>query len=160
MTYIIRNMSPSEYPLLADFLYEAIYRKDDSIIVPRSILDKPELQVYYENFGQEKEDSCLCAEVHKQIVGAVWVRNINGYGQLDDTTVELAISLYKEFRGQGIGSAMMVQMLHRLQQAGYKRVSLAVQKENYAYHMYLALGFHTVQEMVEEVLMVYDFDTD
>lgn len=93
-------------------------------------------------------------------MGAVWVRNINGYGQLDDTTVELAISLYKEFRGQGIGSAMMVQMLHRLQQAGYKRVSLTVQKENYAYPMYLALGFHTVQEMVEEVLMVYDFDTD
>lgn len=45
------------------------------------------------------------------MVGAVWVRNIHGYGDLDDETPEFAISLYKEYRGYGIGTELMRQML-------------------------------------------------
>lgn len=107
MKYTIREMKQSEYHLLDDFLYEAIFKRDETNLIPRAIIQKPELQVYIKNFGKEKDDYCLCAEVEGKIVGAVWVRNIKGYGSIDDDTPEFAISLYKAFRGYGIGTEMM-----------------------------------------------------
>lgn len=157
MNYIIRQMKASEYPLLEDFLYEAIFQKENSILAPRSILSKPELQVYIKDFGSHKDDHCLCAEVDKKIVGAVWVRVIDGYGHLDQATPEFAISLYKEYRGHGIGTDLMKHMLTHLKKSGYSKASLAVQKKNYAFGMYQALGFEIIDENAEEYIIVYHF---
>ena len=96
MNYLIREMHPKEYPLLEDFLYQAIYQPDKTNLAPRSIIKKPELQVYIKDFGTKKDDYCFCAEVDGKIVGAVWVRNINGYGSVDNNTVEFAISVFDE----------------------------------------------------------------
>lgn len=51
-------------------------------------------------------------------------------------TPSLAVSLYKEYRGQGIGSQLMVKMLELLKKQGCERTSLAIQKANYAVKMY------------------------
>lgn len=155
MKYIIRKMQLQEYTLLEDFLYEAIFQTDETNLLPRSIIKKPELQVYIENFGSKKDDFCLCAEVDGKIVGAVWVRNIKGYGSVDEITPEFAISLYKEFRGFGIGTEMMKMMLTHLRQSGYSKTSLAVQKVNYAVKMYLNVGFQIIDENEEEYIMVH-----
>lgn len=40
MNYKIREILSCEYYLLEDFLYEAIFKKDESIIVPRDIINK------------------------------------------------------------------------------------------------------------------------
>lgn len=136
MNYIIREMKPQEYPVLEDFLYEAIFKRDETVIVPRSIIEDPLLQVYIKDFGAMRDDYCLCAEVRGKIVGAVWVRNINGFGNIGDDTPEFAISLYKEYRGKGIGTKLMREMLGLLSTKGCKKASLAVQKDNYALRMY------------------------
>lgn len=158
MKYLIRALKPSEYGVLEDFLYEAIFQPDESNLAPRSILEKPELQVYIQGFGESETDDCLCAVVDDKIVGAVWVRNIKGYGSIDETTPEFAISLYKEYRGHGIGTNLMKQMLLRLQEKKYQKASLAVQKKNYAVNMYLAVGFRILAETEEEYLMVHDLN--
>ena len=155
MEYIIRAMKPYEYDYLRDFLYEAIFQPDKSNLVPKSIIDKPELRVYIEDFGSAKDDYCLCAESEGKIVGAVWVRNINGYGSIDKNTVEFAISLYPDFRGYGIGTNMMRRMLQYLIHEGYRKASLAVQKNNYASKMYLNVGFEIVDENDEEYIMIH-----
>ena len=107
MNYIIREMHPNENPLLEDFLYQAIYQPDKTNLAPRSIIEKPELQVYIKDFGTKKDDYCFCAEADGKIVGAVWVRNINGYGSVDNNTVEFAISVFDEYQKMGIGTALM-----------------------------------------------------
>ncbi|MCH5258987.1 MAG: GNAT family N-acetyltransferase [Lachnospiraceae bacterium] len=154
MNYTIREMNTTEYPLLNDFLYEAIFIPDGVEVPPKSIINSPELQVYVSDFGTQEHDRALLAEVNGKVVGAVWVRIMNDYGHIDDTTPSFAISLYKEYRGQGIGTAMMQKMLTTLKNAGYKQASLSVQKANYAANMYLKLGFETVSENEEEYIMV------
>lgn len=111
MDYFIRKMQPCEYGLLENFLYEAIFQPDETNLAPKSIIQNPELQVYIQDFGNKEDDYCFCAEVDGTIVGAVWVRNINGYGTIDNVTPEFAISIYKEFRGYGIGTELMKKML-------------------------------------------------
>lgn len=107
VNYAIRPVAASEIPILNDFLYEAIFIPEGTEIPPRDIIYKPELQVYVSEFGQRKDDHCLVATVDNEIVGAIWVRIMNDYGHVDDDTPSLAISLYKEYRGQGFGTELM-----------------------------------------------------
>lgn len=160
MTYNIREISESEYSVLEDFLYEAIFIPEGVEAPPREIIYKPELQVYIKSFGTQNDDYCLVAEVDNKIVGAVWVRIMNDYGHIDDQTPSLAISIYKDFRNNGIGTALMKNMLALLKNQGYKRASLAVQKQNYAVKMYKNVGFKIVGENDEEYIMICDFTED
>lgn len=154
MDYTIRQIDESEYPLLNDFLYEAIFIPDGVTPPPKSIINSPELQVYVKGFGEQPHDTALVAEAEGKVVGAVWVRVMNDYGHIDDDTPSFAISLYKEYRGFGIGTALMSALLDVLKENGYKRASLAVQKENYALKLYLKAGFEIIGENKEEYIML------
>lgn len=153
MEYIIREIKEREYPVLASFLYEAIFIPEGEAKPPKSIIEKPELQLYISGFGKE-HDRCLVADTGNKIAGAVWTRIINDYGHIDDETPSLAISLYKEYRNMGIGTGLMAAMLKLLKDNGYKQVSLSVQKANYADSMYKKAGFEVVNENKEEYIMV------
>ena len=150
----IRKLRDDETELLKDFLYEAIFIPEGMEPPDRSIVEQPELSLYYERFGNGPADNCLVAEVDGKVVDAVWTRIMNDYGHVDDETPSFAISLYKEYRGQGIGTAMMRKVLELLKSQGWKKASLAVQKANYAVRMYEAVGFRTVNENDEEYIMV------
>ena len=156
MEYIIREINQTEYSLLDDFLYEAIFIPNGTQPPERSIINLPELQVYVADFGKEKDDICFLAEVGGKVVGAVWVRVMNDYGHIEDGVPSFAISLYKEYRGYGIGTALMRRMLCELKQRGYEKASLSVQKANYAVQMYLNVGFEILNEHEEEYIMVCD----
>ncbi len=154
MDYTIRPISAGEVRLLQDFLYEAIFVPEGLPAPPKSIINQPELQVYIAGFGKKKDDIGLIAEVDKRAVGAVWVRIMNDYGHIDNDTPSFAISLYKDYRGFGIGTNLMKKMLHILKDRGYKQASLAVQKTNYAVRMYQKTGFEIVGENEEEYIML------
>ena len=154
MNIIIRKLRNNETELLKEFLYQAIFIPEGVKPPDRSIINLPELSLYYENFGSGPADNCLVAEVDDKIIGAVWTRIMNDYGHVDDETPSFAISLYKDYRSKGIGTSMMREMLKLLRDQGYKKASLAVQKANYAVRMYEAVGFSIVDENVEEFIMV------
>ncbi len=156
MQFEIRPLTPEEYPILEDFLYEAIFIPEGITPPPREIIRQPELQVYIREFGTSPHDRALGAIAEGRVIGAVWVRIMDDYGHVDAQTPSFAISLYPAFRGQGIGTALMQSMLAELKGAGYRQASLSVQKENYAARMYRKLGFRTIAETDEEYLMVYD----
>lgn len=154
MNYTIREIAESEYRVLEDFLYEAIFISKGVSAPPREIIYKPVLQVYIAEFGKKLGDLALVAETDNKIIGAVWVRIMNDYGHIDDETPSFAISLYREYRNKGIGTALMKSMLNKLKNAGYRQASLAVQKENYAVKMYKKVGFEIVDENNEEYIMI------
>lgn len=155
----IRPLHPEEAHLLHNFLYEAIYLPEGTPPPPRSVIHLPELQVYIQNFGTQPDDHCLVAETSNNVVGAVWVRQMNDYGHVDDHTPSLAISLYKDFRGHGVGTRLMKGMLDLLYGKGYRQVSLSVQKANPAVRLYARLGFETVKETEEEYIMICNLST-
>lgn len=154
MDFTIREIQKQDYPLLDNFLYEAIFVPEGIEPPPKTIITSPELQIYIERFGDLKDDWGLVAEIDGKIVGAVWVRIMNDYGHIDDETPSLAISLYKEYRSLGLGTALMKEILALLKTHGYKQVSLSVQKANYAAKLYLKVGFEIVRENEEEYIMV------
>ena len=150
----LREIRDNEIELLQDFLYEAIFIPEGVEPPARDIIEQPELKLYYEDFGKGTADYCIVADDDGRVIGAAWTRIMNDYGHVDDATPSFAISLYKDYRGQGIGTQLMKDMLALLKEKGYERASLAVQKANYAVLMYEKVGFRTVDENDEEFIMV------
>jgi ribosomal protein S18 acetylase RimI-like enzyme len=157
MDMIIRPLTKDEYPLLEEFLYEAIYQPDGEPKLAHEIIYRPEIFLYIDDFGRPG-DRCLAAEVDGQVVGAVWVRIFSseqkGYGTLDAQTLELSISLKQGYLGRGIGTGLMQAMLTLLRSEGVARVSLSVQKENPAARLYRSLGFEIVEALHDEYIML------
>ena len=151
---MIRKLYPEEADLLRDFLYEAIFIPEGVEPPTRDIVERPELRIYYDDFGTGPADHCLVAEAAGRVVGAAWVRIMNDYGHVDDETPSFAISLIPEYRGRGIGTRLMKEMLTMLKDCGFKQTSLAVQKANYAVRMYKEVGFKIIDENDEEFIMV------
>ena len=138
MTCEIRHMKRSERPLLESFLYEAIFVPEGfEGEIPHSVVhDDPKCRAAFEDFGALPDDRAIVAVAGDKVVGACWVRTTDEYGHIDSATPSFSISLYKAYRGQGIGTAMMRAMLDELKDAGYPRASLSVQKENPALRLY------------------------
>lgn len=157
----IRPIEGREVPLLEDFLYEAIYIPEGyTEEIPRNIIfNDPLLCTSIEGFGTKPDDRCLVAEISGKVVGACWTRITNECGHTDDETPSFAISIYKDYRGKGIGTALMAEMLDLLRDEGFARASLSVQKENLpAIHVYEKVGFEIVGDGFDESewLMICD----
>ena len=157
MSCLIRPMKENEYPLLEDFLYEAVFQKEGRKKAPRSIIRSPALYVYIEGFGTRKGDLCFCIEKDGNVVGAAWTRLMHGFGHVDDETPELAVSLYTTSRGRGLDTALIRRMLRELQARGYRRTSLSVHKANPAAALYIRLGYRVAREQGEDMVMEYVF---
>lgn len=150
----IRKIHPDEYGLLREFLYQAIYLPEGAPPPPHSVVDLPELQIYIAGFGTHSSDDCLVAEAEGTVVGAAWSRIMEDYGHIDSSTPSLAISLLPGYRGLGIGTQLLNGLLLLLQENGYLRASLSVQKENPALRLYERAGFRILAEKDTEYLML------
>lgn len=155
--YQIRALHPGELPLLRTFLYEAVFLPDGANPLPRDIIDQPELAVYHEGFGRPG-DHALVAQVGGKPAGMAWSRVFpgpeKGYGTVDAHTPELSVAVLKDYRGRGIGTALLEEMLRLLNERGYGQASLSVQKDNPAHHLYRRLGFSVRRESAADYIMV------
>ena len=147
LNFTIRFIEKSEIPQLTKFFYEAIFIPEGQDKPDPSIIELPELSVYYKDFGKQ-DDICFVAETEGTLMGAIWTRIFEetepGYGYVDAKTPELSMSVLKEYRNKGIGSELLKTMINELMQGGYDQVSLSVDTINYAYPMYKKFGFTTL----------------
>lgn len=156
MNTIIRKIRSEEHDLLREFLYHAIYLPQGVEPPSQSVIDLPELQVYLADFGTRPGDHCIVAEAAGKVVGAAWCRIMEDYGHIDNDTPSLAISLLPKYRGLGVGTRLLNGLLLLLQENGYLRASLSVQKENPALRLYERAGFRILAEKGTEYLMLRD----
>lgn len=152
--YLIRKLHNDETNYLDEFLYQAIFVPGGQPLPSRAVLSLPELSLYTKAFGSQNGDLALVAVVKEQLVGAIWVRFMKDYGYLDDFTPSLAMSVLPEYRGRGIGKALLIALLNRLKSEGVRQVSLSVQKENFAVNLYQDVGFTVHLERADDLLMV------
>jgi len=151
MSITIREITKTEYPLLDNFLYTAIYLPPGEEPPPKEVIFDPKIYIYVDGFGDKPGDYGVVAEQNGKIIGAAWTRIIPAYGNIDDNTPELAISVLPEFRGQNIGTLLMTKLFELLGERGYKRTSLSVQKDNPAVRFYRRLGYVITEEKLDHV---------
>jgi len=144
MKPILYFLRSSEHKIATDMLHYAA-RLDD---VQKTLEDFPELSIYEKFYGLSHSDLGVYALADSEIAGAAWIRLLkesdapNAY--VDEVTPILTIGLKPKFRGQGIGSALLEQLL---QEAGalYEQVSVSVVQNSPAVRLYERLGFKRLE---------------
>ena len=154
----IRELRADEVSFLKDMLYAAIaWNPERQLPLPKAeLLDLPQLRIFHEDWGREG-DTALVAELDGQPVGLVWYRffteDVHGEGFVDEATPEVAIAVVEGQRGNGVGAALMQAIHERARADGVARVSLSVDHDNPARHLYERLGYVDVAEGDERMVL-------
>jgi ribosomal-protein-alanine N-acetyltransferase len=139
---VIRPAGTQDIPFLRDMLRHAYYaRWGNEADVP--------LERYVSGWGR-RGDNALVAIDEFQPVGAAWYRLFDedepGYGFVDKDTPELTIAVVPSRRGRGLGEQLLEALLERARQDRFAAVSLSVEPDNPALHLYEKHGFSKVGE--------------
>lgn len=135
--YFLRS---SEQKIATDMLRYAL-RLD---LLGKTLDDLPALRIYEKQYGLSHKDLGLYALAGHEVAGAAWIRLLDeasgAAGFVDKATPLLTIGVKPPFRGRGIGSAMLEQLLL---EAGalYEQISVSVRSDSPAVRFYERFGF-------------------
>jgi ribosomal protein S18 acetylase RimI-like enzyme len=156
-TYTLKAMEANDEAVLSEMLYQAIFVPEGSVPPSREVVHLPALSKYIEDFGRPGDLGYVALNEIEQPVGAAWLRLLTGankgYGYVNDETPELTVAVMPDYRGQGLGTALLECLLENAR-AKYQSVSLSVWLENPAYRLYQRLGFETVKQNPNDVVML------
>ena len=157
MNILIRPYQSEDFHFLVDMFYQSLYVPEGKDEYDRSILEKPELQKYYVDWGR-LSDYGFVASNDQENIGAVWTRFFSkedpGYGFVEACYPEVGIAVKPEYRGKGIGSRLLTHISQHLRTQKIPGVSLSVDRRNPAYHLYLKQNFVPVKETENSVTML------
>jgi ribosomal protein S18 acetylase RimI-like enzyme len=114
----------------------------------------PYLRTYVHHWGRMAGDLGVIARHGSgRALGAAWLRLSHGgstWRVADQATPELATAVLPQARCQGIGTAMMHELI-RLAAQSYRQITLSVRRKNPALRFYKRLGFAELSTMKNRV---------
>lgn len=139
--YFLRS---SEQKIATDMLKYA-YRLDT---LDKNVEDFPELEIFSKFYGLSSKDLGLYALSEHNIAGAAWIRVLkkedNAIGFVNEATAVLSIGVKPEFRGKGIATAMLEQLLLEVG-ALFEYISVSVLNHEKALSYFKTFGFIEVE---------------
>jgi GNAT superfamily N-acetyltransferase len=147
--FTIRPAVAADESVLWQMLFYAAHMHDEPGKTVTDAQQNPALAIYAQDWGRAGDMGSI-AVCEGRAVGAAWLRlfpaNAKAYSKTDDTTPELAIAVQPDFTGQGIGTALMQNLL-TMAKSRYQVVALNVRADNPAVRLYQRLGFEIVGTM-------------
>jgi len=124
-------------------IYYAAHMELDGAEHTRAVKEHPYVCRYVRGWGIPDDIGVVGYERGKR-VGAVWSRLLTGenrtYGCVDDRTPELAAAVLPEYKGRGVGTALLRAHFQTVKHL-YRAVTLVVRTDNPAHRLYLREGF-------------------
>jgi GNAT superfamily N-acetyltransferase len=153
----IRSLSARDTAFLEEMLYLAIFIPPCQPPLDREILKLPEIRRYVENWGRVGDSGLMALDGEKP-AGAVWLRlwqgEEKGYGYVSENIPELTIAMLPEYRGQGIGTLLLKRVIEAAL-GSFPAISLSVEIQNPALHLYERIGFIDVSEEEGSQTMIF-----
>ena len=142
MEYNIRALMNGDDSIVWKML---MYASHESSL--ETVQKQPQLSRYAIDWGR-MGDMGFVAWFDEQSIGAAWLRfwseDDKGFGYVDDSIPELAMAVLPEYRGQGIGTKLLMQVLQSAKNT-YPAVSLNVRANNRVINLYQRTGFVKVE---------------
>ncbi|NQT26000.1 GNAT family N-acetyltransferase [candidate division KSB1 bacterium] len=158
----ITPLTSKDTAFLEEISYHAIYLPPGQKPYPREIIKERSLWKYIDSWGKETDRGLIAVlQSNSEKVGAIWMRIFSkenpGYGFVAEDIPELSIAVLPEYRGQGIGTMLLEEML-KIAERRYRAVSLSVSIENMANRLYKRLGFKVVQQTSDSYVIIKTFE--
>ena len=144
-SWSIRRAAAGDGEFLADMLVEAVnWSPEWKPKSRRRVLAAPRTARYIAGWPRDT-DLGVIAEAGREPVGAAWVRffpaSDPAYGFVGPDVPELTIGVAASWRGRGVGRALLRAIAASAAEAGTGRISLSVERENFARRLYLSEGY-------------------
>jgi ribosomal protein S18 acetylase RimI-like enzyme len=157
----LRDARAEDASFLADMLVVAAdWRGNRTPRGADDILRIPEFAHYI--VGWPRPGDCGVVAEDRKPVGAAWFRFLplrdRGFGYIADAIPEITIGVRQEHRGRGIGERLLRRLLDRARDTNISAVSLSVEDDNPATHLYERLGFVQVHHAEGAATMVIHLD--
>lgn len=143
--YHIRDAGPADTLALSEALVEAA-NWDSRHVIPRvGVLSDPIRSRYLAGWPRPGDGGVVAETLDGEVVGAAWYRLLSvdrpGLGYVATGVPELTLGVRPMWRAQGVGRALLQALLRKAAAAGYARISLSVERGNFAQRLYRSEGF-------------------
>lgn len=156
--WVIRRATAGDGSFLADMLVEAVNWSPEWKPRSRKRILADHRTAHYISGWPRDTDLGVIAEADggaggggadgDEPAGAAWLRFFPaadpGYGFVAEDVPELSIGVAAGWRGRGLGRALLRAMADEARAAGLRRISLSVERKNYAQRLYLSEGYRIV----------------
>jgi GNAT superfamily N-acetyltransferase len=154
----LRPAKPQDGDFLADMLVEAVNWSPEWKKRSRSRVLSYAATARYITGWPRQTDLGVIAETDAGPAGAAWLRFFPaaepGYGFVAPEIPELTIGVARPWRGQGIGRVLLGAIASQASAAGLQKISLSVERKNFAQKLYLSEGYQIVDSGSDSDTMV------
>lgn len=120
----------------------------------------PNLHHYVAGWMRTGDMGVIATDRTKSPVGAVWLRHFSpddpGYGYVCPDVPELSIGVLGQWRGRGVGRALLRAQVHQARVRGLPTLSLSVERANPAAGLYVSEGWRVIQSGRDSDTMVLE----
>lgn len=143
--YRVRPADQADGTFLGDMLVEAVNWRRGAARARVDILGDPEHSRYLTGWRRPSDAGFVAVDESDAPIGAAWYRllpaEVAGFGHVGTNVPELVIGVRPIWRAHGVGRALLFQLSDHARLAGYARLSLTVERENFATTLYKSAGF-------------------
>ncbi|MBZ4488608.1 GNAT family N-acetyltransferase [Microbacterium sp. cx-55] len=143
--YRIRPAVQADGAFLADMVVEAANWRSGATRPRHEVLDAPEHRRYVSGWMRPGDSGFVAEATTGEGIGAAWYRMLPrsapGFGYIATGVPELIIGVRPIWRAHGVGRALLRELVERASADGYARLSLSVERDNYAVTLYRSEGF-------------------
>lgn len=138
MDYAVRALTVEDESIVWDLLRYASHEPSLESVQKQLYLAR-----YALGWGRVGDVGCVAIKGTASIGAAwlrLWVEEDKGFGYVNDEVPELAMAVLPDYRGQGIGTRLLMQVLE-VAKGRFPAVSLNVREDNCVVKLYERAGF-------------------
>lgn len=135
---------------LGDMLVEAANWRAGGVRPRHEVLTSAEHRRYLAGWKRSADDGLIAIADDGIPVGAAWYRllpqNEPGFGFVSGAVPELIIGVHPLWRARGVGRTLLRGIVELAGSQGHARISLSVERDNFARNLYRSEGFSVMTE--------------
>jgi len=153
----IRAAIASDGAFLADMTVEAATWRAGTVRPRHEVLSSSDHRRYVAGWMRPGDAGFVAESPSGEPVGAAWYRMFPrdepGFGWIGTGVPELIIGVRPLWRAHGAGRALLQRLDDHARSQGFARISLSVERDNYAVSLYRSEGFAVVRRGIGRDVM-------
>jgi GNAT superfamily N-acetyltransferase len=144
-SFRIRPAAQADGLFLGDMVVEAANWRPGGSRPRHEVLSSPEHGRYVSGWQRPGDAGFVATDGNDGAIGAAWYRMLPqdapGFGHVGTGVPELIIGVRPIWRAHGVGRALLQHLLDHARAKGFVRISLSVERGNFASTLYRSEGF-------------------
>ncbi|GAA2989242.1 GNAT superfamily N-acetyltransferase [Microbacterium terrae] len=156
--YSIRPATQADGAFLGDMVVEAVNWRAGGAQPKHQVVTDSHHSRYVTGWMRPSDAGFVAVDANGAPVGAAWYRMLPrsdpGFGYVGTGVPELTIGVRPIWRAHGVGRALLQRLCEHARSQGFARISLSVERDNFAATLYRSEGFAVTQSGIGRDTMV------